>query len=282
MTAYKISGARVIEPNTVRTADGVNLFYRDWGDGEPVLFVSGWSLGADSWCYQMLALAEQGMRVIAFDRRGHGRSSDPGRGYDFNTLADDLAAVLEALDLDHVTLVAHSMGCNEVVRYLSRHGHRRIKRVAMLGTMTPCIAQSADNPGGIDPALLEYFRQEQLMKDLPRWIDENLPPFVAEDTPQGMRDWLRTMPLQVSLQALYECNRSLQREDFRAELPGITLPVLLIAGTRDASAPFELTARPSAALLPNARLQVYEGAPHGMFLTHMASVNKDLLDFIQS
>jgi non-heme chloroperoxidase len=282
MTAYKISGARVIEPNTVRTADGVNLFYRDWGDGEPVLFVGGWSLGTDSWCYQMLALAEQGMRMIAFDRRGHGRSSDPGRGYDFNTLADDLAAVLEALDVEDVTLVAHSMGCNEVVRYLTRHGQRRIRRVALLGTMTPCIARSADNPNGIEPALLEYFRNEQLMKDLPQWIDENLPPFVAEDTAPGMRDWLRAMPLQASLQALYECNRSLQREDFRAELPEITLPVLLIAGTGDASAPFELTARPSAALLPNAKLQVYEGAPHGMFLTHMARVNKDLLDFIQS
>lgn len=282
MTAYKISGARVIEPNIVRTADGVNLFYRDWGDGEPVLFVAGWSMGADSWCYQMLALAQQGMRVIAFDRRGHGRSSDPGRGYDFNTLADDLAAVLEALDLDEVTLVAHSMGCNEVVRYLSRHGQRRIKRVALLGSMTPFIARSADNPNGIDPALLEYFRNEQLMKDLPKWVDENLPPFVTEDTSPGMRNWLRAMPLQASLLALYECNRSLQREDFRAELPGISLPVLLIAGTNDASAPFELTAVATAALLPNAKLQVYEGAPHGMFLTHMARVNSDLLDFVQS
>jgi len=274
MTAYKISGARIIEPNTVRTADGVNLYFRDWGEGEPVLFVGGWSLGADSWCYQMLALAEQGMRTIAFDRRGHGRSSDPGRGYDFSTLADDLAAVLEALDLEEVTLVAHSMGCNEVVRYLTRHGQRRIKRVAMLGTMTPCF--------NIDPGLFEYFRKEQLMKDLPKWVDENLPPFIAEDTPQGMRDWLRAMPLQCSLQALYECNRSLQREDFREELAKIALPVLLIAGTRDLSAPFELTAEPSAALLPNVKLNVYEGAPHGMFLTHMARVNSDLLDFIQS
>ncbi|WP_431475626.1 alpha/beta fold hydrolase [Massilia eburnea] len=282
MTAYKISGARVIEPNIVRTADGVNLFYRDWGDGEPVLFVAGWSMGADSWCYQMLALAQQGMRVIAFDRRGHGRSSDPGRGYDFNTLAGDLAAVLEALDLDEVTLVAHSMGCNEVVRYLSRHGQRRIKRVALLGSMTPCIARTADNPNGIDRALLEYFRNEQLMKDLPKWVDENLPPFVTEDTSPGMRNWLRAMPLQASLLALYECNRSLQSEDFRAELPGIALPVLLIAGTNDASAPFELTAVATAALLPNAKLQVYEGAPHGMFLTHMARVNSDLLDFVQS
>lgn len=282
MTAYKVSGARITEPNTVRTADGVNLYYRDWGEGEAVVFVAGWSLTSDSWCYQMLALAEQGMRVIAYDRRGHGRSSDPGRGYDFNTLADDLAAVLEALDLDDVTLVAHSIGCNEVMRYLSRHGQRRIQRVALLGTMTPCVLKADDNPGGIDASLLEYFRKEQLMKDLPQWIDDNLPPFVAEDTPQGMRDWLRAMPLQASLQALYECNRALQYADFRAELPHITLPVLLIAGTRDVSAPFELTAVPTKALLPNAELRVYEGAPHGMFLTHMAQVNRDLLQFIQS
>lgn len=136
MTAYAASGARIVAPNIIRTCDGVNLFYRDWGEGKPVLFVAGWSLPSDQWNYQMLALLEQGARVIAFDRRGHGRSSDPGRGYTLDTLADDLSAVLEALDLHEVTLVSHSMGCNEVVRYLSRHGSGRIQAAALLGTMT--------------------------------------------------------------------------------------------------------------------------------------------------
>lgn len=267
-------------PGFIRTSDGVDLFYRDWGKGKPVVFVAGWSLPSESWQYQMLPLVEQGYRTIAFDRRGHGRSSDPGRGYDFDTLADDLAAVLDALDLAGVTLVAHSMGCNEVVRYLSRHGSKRIERVALLGTMTPCLAKRPDNPDGIDPAIFAMVRREQLMVDFPQWVEDNLPPFVAPDTPAPMRDWLRGLALQGSLHALCECNRALAEADFREELRGIALPVLLIGATLDASAPFDLTAVPTAQLLPQASFKVYEGAPHGMFITHRERVNRDLLEFI--
>jgi pimeloyl-ACP methyl ester carboxylesterase len=272
MTAYAASGARIVEPNIIRTCDGVNLFYRDWGEGQPVVFVAGWSLPSDQWNYQMLALLEQGSRVIAFDRRGHGRSSDPGRGYTLDTLADDLAAVLEALDLHEVTLVAHSMGCNEVVRYLSRHGSGRVDAAALLGTMTPDFRAAGE--------LMEHFRREQLSRDFPLWIAENIDPFVPGVTP-GMKDWLRGLALQTSAQALYECNRAIQHADMREEMRRIDIPVLLIAGTQDASAPFELTARPSAQLLPHARLRVYEGAAHGMFLTHMQRVNGDLIEFIK-
>lgn len=271
MTAYKASGAHIVEPNFIRTADGVNLFYRDWGDGKPVVFVGGWSLPSDQWNYQMLALLEQGLRVIAFDRRGHGRSSDPGRGYQLDTLADDLAAVLEALDLHEVTLVAHSMGCNEVVRYLTRHGDGRIEAAALLGTMTPDFRAAGD--------MFEHFRREQLSKDFPLWIDENIDPFVPGVT-QGLKDWLRGLALQTSAQALYECNRVVEHADMRDEMRRIGIPTLLIAGTQDVSAPFELTAKPSLDLLPNARLRVYEGAAHGMFLTHMQRVNGDLIEFI--
>lgn len=272
MTAYAASGARIVAPNIIRTCDGVNLFYRDWGEGKPVVFVAGWSLPSDQWNYQMLALLEQGMRVIAFDRRGHGRSSDPGRGYTLDTLADDLSAVLEALDLHEVTLVAHSMGCNEVVRYLSRHGSGRVEAAALLGTMTPDFRAAGE--------LMEHFRREQLSRDFPLWIAENIDPFVPGVTP-GMKDWLRGLALQTSAQALYECNRAIQHADMRGEMRRIDIPVLLIAGTQDASAPFELTAQPSAQLLPNARLRVYEGAAHGMFLTHTQCVNGDLIEFIK-
>jgi pimeloyl-ACP methyl ester carboxylesterase len=274
------SEARIVAPNVVRTGDGVDLYYRDWGTGEPVLFVAGWSLPSDSWSYQMMALREQGYRVVAFDRRGHGRSTDPGRGYDFDTLAGDIAAVLEALDLSGVSLVGHSMGCNEVVRYLARHGSRRVKRVALLGTMTPYITRADDNPQGMDPAMFEFFRREQLMKDFPRWIDENMVPFVLTETLPGMKDWLRQMALGTSLHALYECNLALTTTDFRADLPRVDVPVLIIAGDLDASAPLDLTARPTASLLPHARLLVYPGAPHGMFLTHIERANADLLEFI--
>lgn len=270
----------IVAPNRVRTADGVDLYYRDWGRGQPVLFVAGWALPSESWNYQMLALVEAGYRAIAYDRRGHGRSSDPGRGYDFDTLADDLAAILDALDLEQVTLVGHSMGCNEIVRYLSRHGAGRVERVALLGAMTPCLARRPDNPDGIDPAIFEMVRREQLMADFPQWVEDNMPPFVAPETPPAMRDWLRGLALQASLHALVECNRALEEAEMRAELRRIALPVLLVGATNDASAPFELTARPSARLLPHAHFKVYEGAPHGMFITHREQVNRDLLEFI--
>jgi len=265
--------------NMMRGAGGVGLFCRDWGSGRPVVFVASWSLPSDSWSYQMLALNEAGYRTVAFDRRGHGRSDDPGGGYDFDTLADDLAAVLDQRDLHNAILVGHSMGCNEIVRYLSRHGSARVAGAVLLATMTPFVLKTADNPDGIDAAWFEHFRREQLMRDFPGWIDENMEPFVHAQTPAGIKDWVRQMALGASLQALVECNRALVQTDFRAELGDVDVPVLVIAGDRDASAPLDLTARATVRLLPDARLKVYEGAPHGMFITHQAEVNRDLLEF---
>jgi len=272
----------IAAPGLIRTTDGVDLFYRDWGSGRPVLFVGGWSLPSDAWCYQMTALCRSGLRTIAFDRRGHGRSSDPGRGYDFDTLADDLAAIIDALDLRDVTLVGHSMGCNEIVRYLARHGCARVRGAALLGTMTPFLPRTDDNPDGIDPALFACFREDELLMDFPQWIDDNMVPFVPAHTPPGMRDWLRRMALASSLHALYECNLALTTTDFRADLAKIDVPVLVIAGDADASAPLALTAEPTVRLLPRARLIVYPYAPHGMFISHMARVNADLLEFVDS
>ena len=267
-------------PNTIIAGD-VNLYYRDWGRGRPVLFVSGWSMCSDSWGYQMMALQRQDLRCIAFDRRGHGRSSDPGHGYDLDTLADDIAAVIEALDLRDVVLVGHSMGCNEIVRYLSRHGSARVGQVALLGPMTPGVTLSATNPEGIDPALLEQFRATQLLHDFPRWIEENVEPFVPSAGPR-MRDWLAQMALQCSLQALHDCHVAVQASDMGAELEALDVPVLVIAGTHDVSAPFALTARRTADLVPDCRLVVLEDAAHGMFLTHVERVNAELLEFVRA
>lgn len=271
---------RVIAPNTI-AADGVHLHYRDWGRGRPVLFVAGWSMCSDSWGYQMMALSRRGLRAIAFDRRGHGRSSDPGGGYDLDTLADDIAAVLEALDLKDVVLVGHSMGCNEIVRYLARHGTARVERVALLGPMTPGITLGADNPQGVDPALLEQFRATQLLHDFPRWIEENVEPFVPGANPR-MRDWLAQMALQCSLQALHDCHVVVQESNLSTELAAIDVPVLLLAGALDVSAPLDLTARRTAALVPDCRLVVLEDAAHGMFLTHVERVNGELLEFVRA
>jgi pimeloyl-ACP methyl ester carboxylesterase len=282
MTMHNVRHTRAYTsaPNTIIAGD-VNLYYRDWGRGRPVLFVSGWSLGSDSWGYQMMALCRRGLRCIAFDRRGHGRSSDPGGGYDLDTLADDIAAVIEALDLRDVVLVGHSMGCNEIVRYLTRHGSARVRQIALLGPMTPGITLSPSNPHGVDPALLEQFRSSELLHDFPRWIEDNLEPFVPGAGPR-MRDWLAQMALQCALQALHDCNVVVQASDMGAELEAVDVPVLLIAGARDVSAPLDLTARRTAALVPDCRLVTYEDAAHGMFLTHVEQVNGELLEFIRA
>ncbi len=269
-------------PGLIRTPDGVGLFHRDWGEGPPMVFVASWSLPSDSWAYQMLALSEAGFRCIAYDRRGHGRSDDPGRGFDFDTLADDLAAVMQALDLHGATLVGFSMGTGEVVRYLTRHGAGRVARVVLIGTTTPMLARAANNPGGVDPAVFETFRREALMRDFPGWIDDSMVPFVTPETPSGLRNWVRDMALRTSAKALLECNRTLTAADFRAELSAVTVPVLVVHGERDETCPLELTGRPTAALVPDAQLAVYEDAPHGLFLTHMARLNADLLAFVQS
>lgn len=267
----------------VRTGDGVGLFHRDWvGSGAPVVFVASWSLPSDQWAYQMLALSEAGHRCVAYDRRGHGRSEDPGRGYDFDTLADDLAAVMDALDLRDVTLVGFSMGTGEVVRYLARHGAEgRVARAVLIGTTTPMLARAPDNPAGVDPVVFEAFRRDWLMRDFPGWLDANMEPFVTPETPAGLRDWVRDMALRSSVQALLECHRTLAAADFRHELRAVQVPVLVVHGERDMTCPLDLTGRPTAALIPRARLSVYEGAPHGLFLTHMDRLNADLLQFLR-
>jgi non-heme chloroperoxidase len=269
------------EADFIRTDDGVNLFYRDWGQGEPVVFVSSWSLSSDSWAYQMLHLSEQGLRCVAFDRRGHGRSSDPGVGYDFDRLADDLAAVLNALDLRNVTLVGHSMGPGEIVRYLTRHGSDRVARIVMVGTITPLLARTDDNPDGIDATIFETFRSESLMRDFPKWLEDNIRPFVTPETSPEMMAWVKDMAMQASLKALLDCHRAITSADFSRELAEITVPVLVIHGDRDVTCPIGLGRR-TAELMPNATLSVYEGAPHGLFLTHMDRFNRDLLAFVRA
>ncbi|WP_420992340.1 alpha/beta fold hydrolase [Cupriavidus sp. 30B13] len=268
----------------IQTRDGVSLFVRDWHDGGPaaatVLFVSSWALPSDSWSCQMQALRAAGLRCIAYDRRGHGRSGDPGRGYDFDTLADDLAAVIEALDLRRVTLVGHSMAAGEIVRYLSRHGAQRVAGMVLVGCTTPCLARSADNPEGIDPAILDHVAGE-LADDFPRWVENNLAPFGGGLCSAPRLEWVRAMALQTSLQALLGCSHANTHADFRAELPAIRVPALLVHGDQDVSCPLPLTAQRTAALLPDARLRVYEGAPHGLPYTHGARLCADLLGFVR-
>jgi non-heme chloroperoxidase len=271
--------------NTTRTPfivtrDGASLFYKDWGNGKPIVFVHSWALNSDMWQYQMIHLAGQGLRCVAYDSRGHGRSSDPGQGYDYDTLADDLATVIEQLNLREVTLVGHSMGGGEVVRYLSRHGAKRIARAALVSPSLPFLLKTADNPDGVDKSVFERLRATW-SKDFPKWLADNARPFFTPETSPEMIQWGVRMCLQASLKALLDCNRADTETDFRAELPKIAVPTLIIHGDKDVSTPLELTGRKTARLIPGSQLNVYEGAPHGLMFTHMDRFNRDLLAFIK-
>jgi non-heme chloroperoxidase len=266
----------------IETRDGTQLFYRDWGNGAPLVFMSGWALTSDCWGYQMAPLSGSGLRCIAYDRRGHGRSSDPGRGYDSDTLADDLAAVLDALDLKNVTLVTHSMAGGEAVRYLSRHGSKRVARLALISATLPFLMKTADNPEGIDPSVFENARRNVLLRDFPKALRDNMRPFGVAETSEAMLEWIAGLMLQCSMQALVECNRALTSTDFRPDLAKIAVPTLIVHGDKDVSAPLPITGRKTAALLPHATVKIYEGAPHGVFLTHAERLNKDLIEFAAS
>jgi non-heme chloroperoxidase len=280
-SAKKANATVLKGSSTIVASDGTNLFYRDWGSGKPVVFVHSWGLSSDMWCYQMAPMSQKGLRCLSYDRRGHGRSSDPGRGYDYDTLASDLAALLDSLNVQGVTLVSHSMGAGEVLRYLTRYGRNRVARIALVSpTGTPYRQKSPDNPDGIDASVYEGFIRNSLLKDFPKWMEDNARPFVLKETSASTIEWIKGMLLRTSMQALVECQRSGTSTDFRKELAHISVPTLVIQGDKDASAPMELTGRKTAALIPGAQLKIYEGAPHGLFVTHVDRLNSDLLEFI--
>ena len=265
-------------PAPIRTRDGVGLFVRDWGEGRPMLFVHSWAMNSAMWAYQVADLSDQGLRCVAYDRRGHGRSDIPAGGYDMDTLADDMAAVIEQLDLRDVVLVGHSMGCGEILRYVARHGSGRVAKIAFLAPATPFPLQTADNPHG---APMAYFEQmwAAWARDFPRWVEENRGPFFTPQTSPQMEDWVIRMLEETPTPIAIATSRAMVTTDLRADLGRIDRPTLILHGDKDASAPLELTGRPTTAGIRGAVLKVYPGAPHGLFVTHMDQVNRDLLAF---
>jgi len=259
-------GAR---PSFVETDDGASLFHLDWGVGKPVLFTHAWALNADVWEYQLTELVDQGMRCVAYDRRGHGRSSDPGRGYDYDRLADDLAAVIERLDLRDVTLVAHSMGNGEAVRYLSRHGSARIARLVMTSTVPP------QSSGKFD-ALIAALKQ-----DRPAFFAKGIGAFTGGHpaVSSAMNDWLIAQFMRSSPKAVVDCMRAISRGDFAAEMRAVTVPTLVVHGDKDLVNPLDRTGKKVAELIPGATLKVYEEGPHGLVITHRERLAKDILAF---
>lgn len=263
------------------TTDGTTLFYRDWGRGRPIVFLASWALDSRAWDRHMLHFGALGYRCIGLDRRGHGRSDDPGQGYQLDRLADDVAELLEHLDLREATLVTHSMASGEVARYLARHGSARVARTVFLAPVAPSYAEGSRSPGSMDEtttnAVLAAIR-----RDLPRWLADNADGFFlpAETgtTPEFVQHTIDIIR-DASLQALVECFRA-KRVDQRAELAAIDVPLLVIHGDRDASEPVE-QGRAIAALVPHGRCIEYAGAPHGLYHTHFDRLVDDIHAFLR-
>ena len=264
----------------VTAKDTTSLFYRSWGEGPAVVFTHGWALSSEVWQPQMFKLAKAGFRAVAYDRRGHGRSDDPGRGYDFDTLADDLAEVLEALDLHDVTLAGHSMGNGEIVRYLTRHGEGRVARVAMMAPALPYALKSPENPEGwSDPAVLDAWRA-LWATGFAEWLGPAAAAaYGPETSPERVTQTVRAM-LQASVQAVIETNIAGTEADFREELAEIDAPVLILHGDADQSCPLDATARKVLGLVRDGRLKVYPGAKHTLIGSHVDEIVADLIGFI--
>jgi non-heme chloroperoxidase len=286
VTAKPAAAPNRLTANTITTNDGTVLYYKDWGSGPVVVFSHGYPLSSDAWEYQMLFLAQRGYRVIAHDRRGFGRSSQPGQGYDFDTFADDLATLIEALDLKDITLVGHSMGGGEVARYVSRHGQQRVRRVALIAAVTPFLLKTADNPNGAPKAFFDGFR-DAVLADRSQWNRDTTLPYYNFNRPgakvsEGVREDYWRQGQATGIQAAYYAIGAFSETDFRADLKKISVPTLIVHGSDDQICPIELTGKPAAAIVRHAKFVIYEGGSHGLLLTDKEKLNADLLAFLKS
>jgi non-heme chloroperoxidase len=263
----------------ITAKDGTQLFWREWGQGKPILFLNSLGCNSQMWDYQIVAFAERGFRCIGFDRRGHGRSDQPADGYDFDTFADDTAGLIEVLDLSGLTMISHSMAAGEIVRYLTRHGSSRIAGAIFLAPMTPMLLQTKSNPNGIPRANFETL-WAQWKSDYPKWVEDATAPFFIPETSRAMMRWISNV-LQSPLPVNLACSRMMVEADFRDELRKIAVPTLIVHGDRDRSAPIEVTGIPSAELIPGCRFLTYKGAPHGLMYTHMEQLHGDILQFMR-
>ncbi|WP_334598578.1 alpha/beta fold hydrolase [Pseudomonas alvandae] len=271
----------------ITTPDGVQLYYKDWGpkDGPVVTFSHGWPLNSDSWESQMLFLADQGYRVIAHDRRGHGRSSQPWEGNDMDHYADDLAAVINALDLNDVTLVGFSTGGGEITRYIGRHGTDRVKKAALISAVPPMMLQTEDYPGGLPIEVFDGLRKASLDNRSQLYRDIASGPFFGfnrdgANVSQGLIDSFWVQGMQAGHKNTYDCIAAFSATDFRADLAKFDVPTLIVHGDDDQIVPIDASAHAAAELVQDAELIVYPGAPHGLTDTHKDRLNQDLLDFL--
>jgi len=267
------------------TRDGTQIYFKDWGDGQPVVFSHGWPLDGDAWDAQMLFLLGHGYRVIAHDRRGHGRSSQPAGGHEMDTFADDLNELIESLNLKDATLVGHSTGGGEVTRYVGRHGSKRLAGVVLIGAVPPLMLKTAGNPGGLPIEVFDGIRAG-VAADRPQFFKDLATPFYGYNRPgakasQGVIDTFQAIGMLGGIKPEYDCIKAFSETDFTDDLKKFDVPTLFLHGDDDQIVPIGASAHMASKLVKNATLKVYEGAPHGMCTTLADRVNADLLAFLQ-
>ena len=273
----------------VKTRDGVDLYVKDWGSGRPVVLLHGWPLNADSWDDQALALAEAGHRVIAYDRRGFGRSSQPFGGYDYDTLSDDLAQVLEATGANDATLIGFSLGClfGLVAGYMSRHDGKGVIRAGLISSVVAYLLKDDSNPDGVDESVFEDQMKAPIRRDRPHFMASFAEQFygvgyLTSPVSQEVLDHFVMLALQAGLKGTLACIDSFGKTDFRPDLPAFRVPTLIVHGTGDKTVPIDPSARAAAAGIAGATLVEYDGAPHGLNVTEKDRLTRDLLDFCRS
>ena len=270
----------------IQTRDGVNLFYKEWGRGRPVVLIHGWPLTSDTWDDTAIAIADSGFRAIAYDRRGFGRSDQPYDGYDYNQLTDDMADLIQHLALSDMTLVGFSMGGGEVARYMSRYKAKSVRQAVLISSIVPYMLKTADNPHGVGE---EVFKQmaSGMRQDRAAFFESFFKDFfgvglLSAPVSVAVLRWCERQAMMAGLKATLDCANSFATTDFRGDLPAFNLPTLIIHGTGDQNVPIETSGRAAARGIPLSKLIEYEGAPHGLFASHKDRLSRDLITFLKA